>query len=197
MGRRVSNVACIGAGYVGGPTCAVIANKNKDVSVTVVDLNQDRIDAWNSSQLPIFEPRLQEIVELPRDGEDGRPPNLFFSTDIDAAIKAADLIFISVNTPTKLVGHGAGRASDLAYVESAARRIAEVATSDKIIVEKSTVPAGTAEDLRDIFSSLATPGVRFDILSNPEFLAEGTAINDLLNPDRILIGSLKSASTLR
>lgn len=197
MARRVQNICCIGAGYVGGPTCAVVANKNKDIQVTVVDLNQDRINAWNSDQLPIFEPGLQEIVELPRDGKDGRPPNLHFSTDIDSAIEAADLIFISVNTPTKTMGHGAGRASDLTYVEAAARRVAEVSTSDKIIVEKSTVPVSTAEDLRDIFSSLASPGVRFDILSNPEFLAEGTAVNDLLSPDRILIGSLRTARALK
>ena len=133
---------------------------------------------------------------MPRDGTDGRKPNLFFSTDVDAAIKAADLIFISVNTPTKTVGHGAGKASDLAYVESAARRIAEVATSDTIIVEKSTVPCGTAEHLREIFASLAQPGLRFDVLSNPEFLAEGTAMSDLAAPERILIGSLKSTRAL-
>ena len=183
---------------MGGPTCAVIANKNTDVTVTVVDLNQARINAWKSEQLPIFEPGLQEIVGLPRDGDkaSGRAPNLSFSTDVDAAIDAADLIFISVNTPTKTLGHGAGKASDLAYVESAARKIAEVATTDKIIVEKSTVPCGTARDLREIFNSLARPDVRFDILSNPEFLAEGTAIRDLLSPDRILIGSLRDRKSL-
>ncbi|KAK3113329.1 hypothetical protein LTR53_009482 [Teratosphaeriaceae sp. CCFEE 6253] len=198
MARKVRKITCIGAGYVGGPTCAVIANRNREVEVTVVDLNQPRIDAWNSSQLPIFEPGLQEIVQTPRDGDPAasRPPNLFFSTDVKAAVAAADLIFISVNTPTKTLGLGAGKASDLAYVESAARTIAEVSTSDKIIVEKSTVPCGTARDLREIFSSLARPGVSFDILSNPEFLAEGTAIRDLLAPDRVLIGSLKTARAL-
>ncbi|KAK3628265.1 hypothetical protein LTR22_022431 [Elasticomyces elasticus] len=198
MGRKVRSICCIGAGYVGGPTCAVIANKNPDIKVTVVDLNQQRIDAWNSSQLPIFEPGLQEIVEVPRDGDskNNRPKNLFFSTNVGETVAEADLIFISVNTPTKTLGHGAGKASDLAYVEAAARTIAEVATTDKIVVEKSTVPAGTARDLREIFASLARPGVRFDILSNPEFLAEGTAIRDLLAPDRVLIGSLKDAKSL-
>lgn len=168
------------------------------MTVTVVDLNQARIDAWKSQQLPIFEPGLQDIVEPPRDGDEatGRTPNLFFSTDVAAAIDAADLIFISVNTPTKTLGQGAGKASDLAYVESAARMIAEAATTDKIIVEKSTVPCGTARDLREIFNSLARPDVRFDILSNPEFLAEGTAIRDLLSPDRILIGSLRDRKSL-
>lgn len=187
---RIQNICCIGAGYVGGPTCAVIANRNPDINVTVVDLSEPRIAAWKSSTLPIFEPDLYEVVEVARDGTDGRTPNLHFSTDVAKGIKEADLIFISVNTPTKTAGHGAGSASDLAYVESAARMIAETATSDKIIVEKSTVPCGTADSLRNIFHALA-PNVTFDILSNPEFLAEGTAINDLQQPDRILIGSLQ------
>jgi UDPglucose 6-dehydrogenase len=174
----------------GGPTCAIIAKQNPHISVTVVDLSEPRIAAWKSDSLPIFEPGLKEIVEVARDGTDGRQPNLHFSTDVSGAIHAADLIFISVNTPTKLGGVGSGSASDLAYVESAARNIAEVATTDKIIVEKSTVPCGTAESLREIFEGLADPNVNFHILSNPEFLAEGTAINDLLEPDRILIGHL-------
>lgn len=174
----------------GGPTCAIIAKQNPHISVTVVDLSEPRIAAWKSDSLPIFEPGLKEIVEVARDGTDGRQPNLHFSTDVSGAIHAADLIFISVNTPTKLGGIGSGSASDLAYVESAARNIAEVATTDKIIVEKSTVPCGTAESLREIFEGLADPNVNFHILSNPEFLAEGTAINDLLDPDRILIGHL-------
>lgn len=186
--RRVEKVCCIGAGYVGGPTCALIANKNPNIEVTVVDLSEPRIAAWNSSILPIFEPGLQDIVEVARDGSDGRIPNLHFSTDVSGAILNADLIFIAVNTPTKTAGVGAGSASDLGYVESAARTIAEVATTDKIIVEKSTVPCGTAERLRSIFHALA-PTLTFDILSNPEFLAEGTAVNDLMVPDRILIGS--------
>ncbi|KAK5174223.1 uncharacterized protein LTR77_001303 [Saxophila tyrrhenica] len=189
MVRTVKNICCVGAGYVGGPTCAVVASKNEDVDVTVVDLSQPRIDAWNSSQLPIYEPGLQEIVEFARDGSDQRRSNLHFSTDVRGAIQKADLIFISVNTPTKTVGVGAGRAADIKYVEAAAREIAEVATSDKIIVEKSTVPCGTSEILRDIFEAVGEPHVRFDVLSNPEFLAEGTAIADLLSPDRILIGS--------
>lgn len=158
--------------------------------MTVVDLSEPRIAAWNSPSLPIYEPGLTEIVEVARDGTDGRQPNLHFSTDISKAIDDADLIFISVNTPTKIAGVGSGSASDLAYVESAARHIAEVATTDKIIVEKSTVPCGTAESLREIFNGLGDPNVNFHILSNPEFLAEGTAMTDLLNPDRILIGSL-------
>lgn len=156
--------------------------------MTVIDLSETRIEAWKSTTLPIFEPGLYDIVKVARDGTDGRIPNLHFSTDISGAIRDADIIFISVNTPTKTSGIGAGSASDLAYVESAARMIAEVATTDKIVVEKSTVPCGTAERLRSIFQALA-PTISFDILSNPEFLAEGTAVNDLLNPDRILIGS--------
>lgn len=158
--------------------------------MTVVDLSESRIAAWKSAALPIYEPGLYEVVEVARDGTDGRVPNFHFSTDISTAIQEADLIFIAVNTPTKTEGLGAGGASDLAYVESAARHIAEVATSDKIIVEKSTVPCGTAENIREILDAHASPDVHFDILSNPEFLAEGTAINDLQKPDRILIGSL-------
>ena len=196
MVARIKNICCIGAGYVGGPTCAVIANKNPGIDVTVVDLSQSRIDAWNSDQLPIYEPGLQDIVELPRNGNSTRRPNLFFSTDVAGAIEKADLIFISVNTPTKTVGVGAGRASDVTYVEAAARQIAEVATSDKIIVEKSTVPVGTADSIRGIFDAIARQDVNFQVLSNPEFLAEGTAINDLLAPDRILIGSEKSPEAM-
>ncbi|KAF1986571.1 nucleotide sugar dehydrogenase [Aulographum hederae CBS 113979] len=193
---RVQNICCIGAGYVGGPTCAVIANKNPHLKVTVVDLSQPRIDAWNSPHLPIYEPGLQEIVELARDGSADRKPNLFFSTDVDAAIAEADLVFVSVNTPTKVSGTGAGFASELSYVESAIRKIAEVATTDKIVVEKSTVPVRTADSMREILSAIGKPGVRFEVLSNPEFLAEGTAIPDLLTPDRILIGSLVNESGL-
>lgn len=196
MAPRIRNICCIGAGYVGGPTCAVIANKNPEIDVTVVDLTQSRIDAWNSDHLPIYEPGLQEVVELPRNGSETRRPNLFFSTDVAGAIDKADLIFISVNTPTKTVGVGAGRASDVTYVEAAARQIAEVATSDKIIVEKSTVPVGTADSIRGIFDAIARQDVSFQVLSNPEFLAEGTAINDLLSPDRILIGSETNADAM-
>lgn len=194
MTAGVRSICCIGAGYVGGPTCAVLSAKNPEIKVFVVDLNQSRIDAWNSDQLPIYEPGLLDIVRLARDGLDGRKPNLFFSSDVDRAIKDSDLIFISVNTPTKSAGAGANKALDLTYIELAARQIAEVSVSDKIIVEKSTVPCGTAQTLRDIFAELGRPGVRFEVLSNPEFLAEGTAVQDLLNPDRILLGSLRTES---
>ncbi|KAI9686142.1 MAG: UDP-glucose 6-dehydrogenase 1 [Bathelium mastoideum] len=189
----VKKICCIGAGYVGGPTCAMIADKNPNTEVTVVDLNEARIRAWNTDDLPVYEPDLLSYVKSARDGAEGkRRPNLFFSTDVDAAVKAADLIFISVNTPTKYTGTGAGSACDLGYVESATRKIAEVAESDKIIIEKSTVPCKTAETIREILAATGRPGVRFEILSNPEFLAEGTAMNDLLHPDRILIGSLRT-----
>ncbi|PPQ95354.1 hypothetical protein CVT26_008199 [Gymnopilus dilepis] len=185
---KVSKICCIGAGYVGGPTCAVIALKCPHIQVTIVDLNKDRIDAWNSPDfaLPIYEPGLVEVVRQAR----GR--NLFFSTDVDKGIKEADLIFVSVNTPTKKSGVGAGFAADLKYVELATRRIAEVATSSKIVVEKSTVPCRTAESMRTILEANSKPNCRFDILSNPEFLAEGTAISDLFSPDRVLIGSLQT-----
>ncbi|KIW07035.1 uncharacterized protein PV09_01929 [Verruconis gallopava] len=192
---NVRKICCIGAGYVGGPTCAVIAAKNPHIQVTVVDLSQTRIDAWKSDNLPIYEPGLHEIVTNARDGDDaGRQPNLFFSTNIETAIAEADLIFVAVNTPTKGTGTGAGRAYELGWFESAIRKVAEVATSDKIIVEKSTVPVRTADNVRDVLSAIARPGVHFEILSNPEFLAEGTAIRDLLSPDRILIGSLQTQS---
>ncbi|KAL5032185.1 hypothetical protein BDV3_000777 [Batrachochytrium dendrobatidis] len=177
-------ICCIGAGYVGGPTCAVIAFKCPDIQVTIVDLNQARIDAWNSNELPIFEPGLDDVVKAAR----GR--NLFFSTNVDKAIEEADIIFVSVNTPTKKSGMGAGFAADLAYVESATRHIAQVSKSSKIVVEKSTVPCRTAESMRTILEANSREGIRFDILSNPEFLAEGTAISDLFKPDRVLIGSL-------
>ncbi|CCA75915.1 probable UDP-glucose 6-dehydrogenase [Serendipita indica DSM 11827] len=185
---KVSKICCIGAGYVGGPTCAVIALKCPHIQVTIVDLNQARIDAWNSSDfnLPIYEPGLEDVVRATR----GR--NLFFSTDVDGAIRAADLIFVSVNTPTKKTGIGAGYAADLNYVEKATRRIAQIATSSKIVVEKSTVPCRTAESMRVILEANSKPDARFDILSNPEFLAEGTAISDLVSPDRVLIGSLQT-----
>ncbi|ESN91097.1 hypothetical protein HELRODRAFT_90436 [Helobdella robusta] len=179
---KIKNICCIGAGYVGGPTCAVIALKCPDITVKVVDLSKERIDQWNSNNLPIFEPGLDDIVKECR----GR--NLFFSTNIDAAIHEADLVFICVNTPTKSYGLGKSRAPDLKYIESAARRIADISTSNKIVVEKSTVPVKAAESIMEILNSNHKPGVQFQVLSNPEFLAEGTAINDLLNPDRVLIG---------
>ncbi|MCO5613694.1 hypothetical protein L7F22_067972 [Adiantum nelumboides] len=180
-------------GYVGGPTCAMIANKCPDIIVTIVDINPARIAAWNClpnpetgrlDDLPVYEPGLADIIQRCRGS------NLFFSTNVDEAIRDSDLIFVSVNTPTKTSGVGAGYAADLHYVEASTRKIAEVATTSKIIVEKSTVPCRTAASMRQVLESNARPGLHFDILSNPEFLAEGTAISDLQNPDRVLIGSL-------
>jgi len=176
------HILCIGAGYVGGPTMSVIADKCPQYKVTVVDINQARIDAWNSPTLPIYEPGLDAVVTRAR----GR--NLFFSGDVDGAIREADIIFVSVNTPTKTFGQGAGYASDLQYLEKTARRILEVSDRSKIIVEKSTLPVRTAEAMERILDSKQS-GIRFDVLSNPEFLAEGTAIADLEDPDRVLIGS--------
>jgi UDPglucose 6-dehydrogenase len=174
-------ICCFGAGYVGGPTMAVIALKAPDIQVTVVDMNTTRIAAWNSDTLPIYEPGLDAVVK------EARGRNLFFSTDVKGAIAAADIIFVSVNTPTKTYGVGAGRAADLRYIESVARTIAEVSTTPKIIVEKSTIPVKTAETIQQILAA-NTNGVSFQVLSNPEFLAEGTAVPDLFNPDRVLIG---------
>lgn len=181
---KVKHIACIGAGYVGGPTMAVIAQKCPDIKVTVVDMNEQRIAAWNDANLdnlPIYEPGLSEVVAEARDR------NLFFSTDVDGAIAAADMIFISVNTPTKTYGIGKGMAADLKYVELCARQIARVATSDKIVVEKSTLPVRTAQSIRTILDA-ENKGLQFQVLSNPEFLAEGTAVQDLHQPDRVLIG---------
>jgi len=185
---KISKICCLGAGYVGGPTCAVVALKCPDIQVTIVDFNKTRIDAWNSPnyELPIYEPGLVDVIR------EARGRNLFFSTDVDKAILEADLIFVSVNTPTKKSGVGAGFAADLNYVELATRQIARVATSSKIVVEKSTVPCRTAQSMRTILEANSKPGCRFDILSNPEFLAEGTAIADLFSPDRVLIGSLQT-----
>ncbi|ODV91170.1 hypothetical protein CANCADRAFT_31901 [Tortispora caseinolytica NRRL Y-17796] len=181
--RKVNSICCIGAGYVGGPTCAVIAAANPHINVQIVDVNQSRIDAWNSDVLPIYEPGLAETVAKSRNR------NLFFSTNVSQAIEEADLIFVSVNTPTKKSGMGRGFAADLGYVEAATRQIAKIAKSDKIVVEKSTVPCRTAQSIRLILEANSRSGVHFDILSNPEFLAEGTAIQDLMHPDRVLIGS--------
>jgi UDPglucose 6-dehydrogenase len=190
---QVKNICCIGAGYVGGPTMAVIALKCPNIKVTVVDINKDRIDAWNSedlSKLPVYEPGLDAVVK------EARGRNLFFSTDVDKAIETSEMIFISVNTPTKTYGEGKGMAADLKYVELCARQIAKVASSDKIIVEKSTLPVRTAETIQTILDSTGN-GINFDVLSNPEFLAEGTAIEDLFNSDRVLIGSQKTKSGLK
>jgi UDPglucose 6-dehydrogenase len=175
------NICCIGAGYVGGPTMAMIAYKCPGIQVTVVDLNQKRIDAWNSDHLPVYEPGLDEIVR------EARKRNLRFSTDVNAAIAAADMVFIAVNTPTKTFGTGAGRAANVEFVEKCARQIAEASTGHKIVVEKSTLPVRTAEAVKRILEN-ANNGTTFDVLSNPEFLAEGTAVQDLLKPDRVLIG---------
>ncbi len=179
---KIKSICCLGAGYVGGPTMAMIAAKCPDIQVTVCDMNQERIDAWNTNELPVYEPGLHEVVVTAR----GR--NLHFTTDIRPAIAAADLIFVSVGTPTKTYGIGAGRAADLRYIESAARLIAEVSHGHKIIVEKSTIPVKTASAIRTIITANTTSECTFEVLSNPEFLAEGTAVADLENPDRILIG---------
>ena len=190
---QIKNICCIGAGYVGGPTMSVIADKCPDIKVTVVDLNQKRIDLWNHTdvdKIPIYEPGLSKIVGK------NRNKNLFFSTNVNEAIEKADMIFISVNTPTKTYGSGKGMAADLKYIELCARQIAEVAKTDKIIVEKSTLPVRTAEAIKSILDATGN-GVKFQILSNPEFLAEGTAIQDLLNPDRVLIGGETSKEGLK
>ena len=181
---KIKNICCIGAGYVGGPTMAVIAQKNPSIKVTVVDINEKRIAAWNSNnfdELPIYEPGLSDVVKVTR----GR--NLFFSTEINSAITNSEMIFISVNTPTKTSGEGKGFAADLKYIELCAKQIAEVSTTDKIIVEKSTVPVRTSEKIKEILNS-RNKSIDFQILSNPEFLAEGTAMRDLQIPDRVIIG---------
>ncbi|MHB1080038.1 MAG: UDP-glucose 6-dehydrogenase [Prosthecobacter sp.] len=174
-------ICCIGAGYVGGPTMAMIAAKCPHIRVDVVDLNAERIAAWNSDELPVYEPGLDDLVS----GSRGK--NLFFSTEVKTSIHAADIIFVSVNTPTKTFGVGANKAADLRFVEAVARTIAEVADSPKIIVEKSTIPVRTAEAIQTILAS-SEKGLKHQVLSNPEFLAEGTAVVDLTSPDRILIG---------
>ena len=183
-------ILCIGAGYVGGPTMAVIANKCPQYKVTIVDINPERIAQWNSDDLPIYEPGLDEVVK------EARGRNLFFSTDIEKGIRESEIIFVSVNTPTKTFGAGAGMAADLQYWDKTARQIREHSTSDKIIVEKSTLPVRTAQAMERILT-VDDNGIRFDVLSNPEFLAEGTAIKDLENPDRVLIGSRETPSGLK
>lgn len=181
---NITKICCIGAGYVGGPTMAIIAQKCPHIQVTVVDLNTERIVAWNDenvANIPIYELGLSAVVA------EARGRNLFFSTDVDKAIGEAQMIFISVNTPTKTYGSGKGMAADLKYIELCARQIAAVAKDNKIIVEKSTLPVRTAEAVKSILDNTGN-GVQFQILSNPEFLAEGTAVEDLLAPDRVLIG---------
>jgi UDPglucose 6-dehydrogenase len=180
---QIKNICCIGAGYVGGPTMAVIALKCPHISVTVVDVNPEKIKAWNGplDKLPVFEPGLAEVV-----GE-ARGRNLFFSDDIPGNIEKAEMIFMAVNTPTKTEGEGAGMAADLRYVEACARDIAKYSKSDKIVIEKSTLPVRTAKKIKEILEENSN-GIHFEILSNPEFLAEGTAIQDLFKSDRVLIG---------
>ena len=182
------NIVCIGAGYIGGPTMAVIAKMNPDRKVFVCDINAKRIAAWNSKDfaLPIYEPGLEEVVR------EVRGKNLFFTTDIRKAVKACDIVFVGVNTPTKMFGRGAGRASDLQYWEATAREIKEYAEGDKIVVEKSTLPVRTAAAMEAILNDSAKH--TFTVLSNPEFLAEGTAIKDLFEPDRVLIGGPSTAA---
>jgi UDPglucose 6-dehydrogenase len=188
MGNK--SICCIGAGYVGGPTMTMIAARCPDIAVTVVDVDAERIAAWNSNRLPIYEPGLEDVVRSTRDR------NLFFSTDVDEGIRRSDIIFVSVNTPTKSYGIGAGSAADLRNVELCARRIAAAAQDDKIVVEKSTLPVRTAESLKRVLHANAS-GRRFEVLSNPEFLAEGTAVADLENPDRVLIGGESTPSGAR
>ena len=175
-------ICCLGAGYVGGPTMAMIAHKCPHVTVTVADINEARIAAWNSDELPVFEPGLDEIVMS------SRGTNLFFTTDKVTAIREADVIFVSVGTPTKTYGAAAGRAADLKYVELCARDIAAHSDRSKIVVEKSTIPVRTAESLKAVLCANSSDSISFQVLSNPEFLAEGTAMEDLDDPDRVLIG---------
>ena len=187
--NKPRNILCIGAGYVGGPTMAMIAKKCPDRKVTVVDINAARIAAWQSDELPFYEPGLREVVR------DTLGKNLFFSTDIKSAVAEADVVFVAVNTPTKTFGHGAGRAADLQYWEKTAREIHDWATHDLIVVEKSTLPVRTATAMKRVLESGGSKH-RFEVLSNPEFLAEGTAIADLENPDRVLVGSAETPEGL-
>ena len=183
---KINSICCIGAGYVGGPTMAVIALKCPDIKVNVVDINKSKIDLWNSKDLdkiPIYEPGLKEIISKTRN------KNLFFSTNIDKAIEQSEMIFVAVNTPTKTFGEGKGMAADLTFVENCAKNIAQVSKSDKIVVEKSTLPVRTAEKIKEILNLNSKNDINFEVISNPEFLAEGTAIQDLFKSDRVLIGS--------
>ena len=183
----MKTILCIGAGYVGGPTMAMIAKQCPDYKVIVVDINAERIRQWQSENLPIYEPGLKEVVQQALN------KNLFFSTDVDGGIAEADIIFVSVNTPTKTFGLGAGKAADLQFWEKTARQILNNSKSDKIVVEKSTLPVRTAQAMERILNS-QNDGIHFDVLSNPEFLAEGSAISDLINPDRVLIGGHQTES---
>ena len=186
---RIKNICCIGAGYVGGPTMAVIALKCPHLKITVVDKDSNKIKAWNDDldRLPVFEPGLKQIIKKVRN------KNLFFSTDIDDAIDESEMIFVAVNTPTKTKGKWAGLAADLTHIEACAKNIAKVSKQDKIVIEKSTLPVRTAEKIKEILDKEGN-GVNFEILSNPEFLAEGTAIKDLFKSDRVLIGGDETKS---
>ncbi|EFQ33788.1 nucleotide sugar dehydrogenase [Colletotrichum graminicola M1.001] len=224
----VTNICCVGAGYVGGPTAAVIAFQNPHIRVTVVDRDERRIRRWNSKHPTIYEPGLRDIVRVARDGANAcsfqnepaklggsdvpssssssasrrsitaaaRKPNLFFSTEVSGCIAEADIVLVAVNTPTKTRGHGAGSATDMAAFEAVTAEVARHARPGAIIVEKSTVPCMTAELVRETLAA-HRPGVHFEIVSNPEFLAAGTAVNDLLHPDRVLIGSDTTSSGRR
>jgi UDPglucose 6-dehydrogenase len=183
----MTNILCIGAGYVGGSSMPIIAQHCPQHRFVVVDIDEARIAAWHTDNLPIYEPGLLEVVR------ETRGKNLFFSTEVEQHIAEADIIFVSVNTPTKIFGHGAGRAADLQYWEKTARQILENSTTSKIVVEKSTLPVRTAEAMEYILNS-NNKGITFDVLSNPEFLAEGTAVNDMQNPDRVLIGGRDTPS---
>ena len=185
----IKNICCIGAGYVGGPTMAVIALKCPQINITVVDSNSEKIKSWNGplEKLPIYEPGLAEIIKEVRD------KNLNFSNDIKGSIEKSEMIFMAVNTPTKTEGEGAGMAADLKYIEACAKDIAKYSKSDKIVIEKSTLPVKTAEKITEILEE-NTNGIHFEILSNPEFLAEGTAIQDLFKSDRVLIGGDRTES---
>jgi len=189
MPRFDGRILCIGGGHVGGPTMSVIAARCPQYEVTIVDVSADRIRAWQTDDLPIYEPGLLDVVRRAR----GR--NLFFSTDIPAAIDRAEVIFVSVNTPTKTFGEGAGKAPDLQYWEKTARTIVEASRGNKIVVEKSTLPVRTAHAMERILNS-NRKGIRFEVLSNPEFLSEGTAIRDLEHPDRVLVGSHETPAGL-
>jgi UDPglucose 6-dehydrogenase len=187
---NMTNILCIGAGYVGGPTMAVIAKHCPEHRIVAVDINKEKIAAWNSDKLPIYEPGLKEIIQ------ETRGVNLFFSTDIEKNIAEAEIIFVSVNTPTKTFGRGAGKAADLQYWEKTARQILENSSSPKIVVEKSTLPVRTAVAMESILNS-NDKDLFFDVVSNPEFLAEGTAIRDMETPDRVLVGGRETPSGRR
>ncbi|KAF7860368.1 hypothetical protein EAF04_008495 [Stromatinia cepivora] len=219
----LGNICFVGAGYVGGPTAAILALQNPRIKFTVIDKDSLKIKQWNSKHLPIHEPGLPEIIRICRDGSrafslsndsskdvesfsgglaernhhvhiPARSPNLFFSDNIEMSLREADLIMIAVNTPTKTYGIGAGKATDMMAVISAVQDIGKYAKAGTIIVEKSTVPGRTGEFIKNTLA-IHRPHTNFPILSSPEFLSAGTAIRDLLYPDRILIGSSPSRTS--